>query len=294
MPVLRISADRAGLPPLIIVQGGPGLPIFHEIPRYRRAFGFERRFSVAYWEQPGCGPGRLPLDARIGVDFLVEELRTIIRSMVERADSGATLFGVSFGSVLALRAAELEGPSVSAVVAVSPDLDVSAGDAFACKVLIERASSAGDERLLHRITRLGPPPYPEPGRFGERLRLVADLGGIEAGKRFSGILAGTGARLVAAYGPLGAAAAIRNMTAAQAAMLSELSDLDLFASWPEVEAPVRWIFGALDPLIAPVSIDEVRRRMKPRDSLAVIEGASHFVHFDRPAEVLDSIQFPDC
>jgi pimeloyl-ACP methyl ester carboxylesterase len=289
MPVLRIAADREDLPPLVVVQGGPGLPIFHEIPRYRRALALERRFSVAYWEQPGCGPGGGAGKGPIGVESSIQELCGIIRSLSGRAEAKVTLFGVSFGAVLALRAAELEGALVSSVAAVSPDLDAAAGDRRAYEVLLHLAESTGNGRLLRRMTRLGPPPYPEPGRFGERLRLVADTGGIEAGKRYAGILAATGARLLAAYGPLGAAAAMRNMVALQAELLPELSRLDIFARWPEVDAPVRFAFGALDPLTAPESIAEAGRRMKPTDSLQIVEGAGHLAHFDRPEYVLNSI-----
>jgi pimeloyl-ACP methyl ester carboxylesterase len=289
MPALRIVSEREGLPPLIVVQGGPGLPIYHEIPRYRRLLGLEREFSVAYWEQPGSGPNPPPRAEPLCLDALLEELRSIIRTQSERAGAKATLLGVSLGATLALRAAELEGAAVASVIAVSPDLDVAAGDAHAFEVLCEEAKARGDKRLLRRITRLGPPPYPEPERFGERLRLVADSGGIEAGKGYAAILAGTALRLLAAYGPFGAAAAMRNLAAVQAALLSELSTLDLFEDWPEVETPVHWLFGSRDPLTAQSTIDEVRRRMKAADSLAILEEAGHLAHFDRPDGVAEAV-----
>lgn len=288
MPALRLISEGAGLPPLIVVQGGPGLSLYHEIPRYRRVLGLERGFSVAYWEQPGSGPKRPSGPGHLSMGSLLEELRSIIRSQGERAERQVTLLGVSLGASLALRAAELEGPMVSSVIAVSPDIDVAAGDAHAQAALLRRAAIKGDERLLRRITHLGPPPYSEPGRFGERLRLVADIGGIEAGKGYAAILAGTAMRLLSAYGPLGAAAAMRNMAETQAAILPELSTLNLLEDWPKVEAPVEWFFGDRDPLIAPATIDELRRRMKASDRLTIFKGAGHFAHFDRPDGIADA------
>lgn len=279
---LIIAAEEDGLPPLVVVQGGPGLPLLHEMRRYRRAFRLERRFSVAYWEQPGTGP--LPAAGSLGLERLVAELRAIIRELADRAETQVSLLGVSIGANVALRAASLEGALVASVVAISPDIDVSAGDGRAYRCLLESAEARGDARLLRRITRLGPPPYPEPARFGERLSLIAELGGIEMGKRYPRIAAETAARLCAAYGPRGAVAALRNLTAAQSALLPELSAFSLLEAWPDVAAPVLWVFGSRDPLTASESVDEVRKRMKPKDRLLMLEGAGHLAHFDRSAE----------
>ena len=32
---IRLCAGRAGLPPLLIVQGGPGLPVLHEVQKFQ-------------------------------------------------------------------------------------------------------------------------------------------------------------------------------------------------------------------------------------------------------------------
>lgn len=52
---IRLCAARAGLPPLLIVQGGPGLPVLHEVPKFQRLPNLENAFLVCYWDQRGCG-----------------------------------------------------------------------------------------------------------------------------------------------------------------------------------------------------------------------------------------------
>jgi hypothetical protein len=52
---VRLCASREGLPPVLIVQAGPGLPTLHEVSKFQRRLGLERDFLVAYWEQRGCG-----------------------------------------------------------------------------------------------------------------------------------------------------------------------------------------------------------------------------------------------
>jgi hypothetical protein len=52
---IRICAERTGLPPLLVVQAGPGLPLLNEVAKFQRHLELERDFTVAYWEQRGCG-----------------------------------------------------------------------------------------------------------------------------------------------------------------------------------------------------------------------------------------------
>jgi pimeloyl-ACP methyl ester carboxylesterase len=52
---IRLCAERDERSPLLIVQGGPGLPLLNEVPKFQRLLDLEREFLVGYWEQRGCG-----------------------------------------------------------------------------------------------------------------------------------------------------------------------------------------------------------------------------------------------
>lgn len=52
---IRLCATQIGLPPLLIVQHGPGFPLLHEVAKFQRRLDLERDYLVAYWEQRGCG-----------------------------------------------------------------------------------------------------------------------------------------------------------------------------------------------------------------------------------------------
>ena len=52
---IRLCAERTGLPPLLIVQGGPALPLLNEVAKFQQRLRLEKDFLVAYWEQRGCG-----------------------------------------------------------------------------------------------------------------------------------------------------------------------------------------------------------------------------------------------
>jgi hypothetical protein len=73
---LRICGARSELPPLLVVQGGPGLPLLHEVPKFQRLLNLEERFLVGYWEQRACGD--VPSSEANTVSWLqqIEDLRT--------------------------------------------------------------------------------------------------------------------------------------------------------------------------------------------------------------------------
>src|SRR5262245_49424858 len=76
---VRTCAERVGLPPLLVVQGGPGLPVLHEVPKFQRRLNLERDFLVSYWEQRGCGAVP-PEDAgRVTLTRQVDDLCAVLK-----------------------------------------------------------------------------------------------------------------------------------------------------------------------------------------------------------------------
>ena len=72
---IRICAKREGLPPLVVVQAGPGLPLLHEVAKFQRLLGLEREFRVCYWDQRGCGAASLREARSVSLRQQVEDLR---------------------------------------------------------------------------------------------------------------------------------------------------------------------------------------------------------------------------
>ena len=51
---LRLCAARPGLPPLLVVQAGPAVPLLHEVGKFQRRLKLENDFLVAL-----LGPTRM-------------------------------------------------------------------------------------------------------------------------------------------------------------------------------------------------------------------------------------------
>ena len=131
------------------------------------------------------------------------------------------------------------------------------------------------------MKKLGPPPYTDSAAFQRRARLLADLGGIERGKKFNALLRETLLGMIRAYGFVGMAKALRNLNLIQSRLLPELVSLDLFADPPRLAIPVHYIFGEQDPLIPPAIVQRLPAAIgAPKSTVTRVPDAGHMVHLD--------------
>ncbi len=280
---IRLCAARSGLPPLLIVQGGPGLPLLHEVAKFQRLLNLENDFLVGYWEQRGCGNTSQNDAQRVCLPQQVEDLRTILRWLHAETQQRVLIFGISWGATIVLQAVEHESDRLTSVLAISPDLQTASSDAGAYAFLQEQALRADRRRVRRRVMELGRPPYLNLAEFQRRARLLADLGTIERDKSFSGLLRELLFGLIRTYGVVGGVRALRNMNAVQCKLLPEIAALDLFAHPPRVTVPVHYVFGEQDALTSVSVVTELPAAIAaPNSTVLRVPDAGHMVHFDQP------------
>jgi pimeloyl-ACP methyl ester carboxylesterase len=280
---VRKCAERAGLPPILIVQAGPGFPVLHEVRKFQRRLHLESDFLVAYWDQRGCGVASRH-DA-LGVSFQqqVDDVRTVLQWLHDETKQAVIILGISLGATYTLQAVQDESNRVKAVVAISPDADTARSDAAAHAFLQEHATS---RRSRDRLAKLGAPPYTDATAIQSRARLLTDLGAIERGRSFNSLLGETLYGMIRAYGPFGTANALRNMNLIQNRMLPPLASLNLFANPPRVAVPVHYVFGEQDALNPAAIVQELPSAIAaPTGTVAFLAEAGHMVHFDQPEVV---------
>src|SRR3954470_24956509 len=135
---LRLCATRAGLPPLLVVQAGPGLPVLQEVARFQRLLNLEADFLVAYWDQRGCGPAAKKDANSVSWSQQIDDLRRVLTWFYDETKQPVTILGISIGATLVLRTVEQQSVPVKAIVAVSPDLHSVLSDETASMFLRER------------------------------------------------------------------------------------------------------------------------------------------------------------
>ena len=286
---VRICGMRADLPPLLVVQAGPALPLLHEVSKFQRLLNLERDFLVGYWEQRGCG--NAPRREAMGVSWpqQIEDLRTVLAWFHAETNQRIILLGISIGATTALRAVEHERDRVRAVIAVSPDSNTQESDATADAFLRHHPGAAANRALARRIANLPKPPYVKAVPFQQRARLLADLGTIEHGRNFGALLREMLVGMIRAYGVGGTVRSLRNMNLVQNRILPQIASLDLFATAPQVTVPVHYVFGNLDVVVAPSAPERLPAAIAaPGSTVIRVPDAGHMVHFDRP-DVVRSI-----
>jgi proline iminopeptidase len=289
---IRLCATRSALPPVLIVQHGPGFPLLHEAGKFQRLLHLENDHLVAYWEQRGCGNATADEARRVTLEQQVEDLLAVVRWLAERTRGRVLLFGVSIGATIALLAAARDEGRLTAVIANSPDLQTRAADAAVDAFLRDRAHRAGTPRLQRALAKLGPPPYLDPRAFQRRAALLMDSGTIERGATFNSSLRNTLVAMIRSYGVIGAVRSLRNMNIIQRRMLDDVASLDLLTHPPKIAVPVHFVFGELDALTAAFASSELPGKIGGPGTTAVrVSDAGHLVHFDRP-DVLRSIAEP--
>jgi pimeloyl-ACP methyl ester carboxylesterase len=282
---VRLCGARRGLPSVLIVQAGPGLPLLNESSKFQQRLQLEESFSVAYWDQRGCGQATLHDAETVSLEAQVNDVRAVVRWLAEETRQQVVVLGISLGATIALQALARDASGVKALVAVSIDTDTSASDAAVYAFLQEVSARRGKRGVVRRLKKLGRPPYATPAPFQLRARMLTDLGGIERGRRFGEVLRGFLFSMIRTYGWFGAVAALRNMNAIQRKLLPELVTLNLFTNWPRPAIPVHYIFGDCDPLVPRSVVQRLSGVIDSRDTLVTIPDARHMVHFDEPAIV---------
>jgi pimeloyl-ACP methyl ester carboxylesterase len=283
---IRICAERTGLPPLLVVQAGPGLPVLHEARKFRQHLHLESDFLVGYWEQRGCGIAPQQDAKSVTLRQQAADLRAVLEWLRNETQQSVIVLGISLGATIALQAAEQETGKMKSVIAVSPDADTAGSDAAVYAFLQEQSALAKNRRLSARVKKLGAPPYKDSAAFQRRAALLADLGGIERGKKFGGLLRETLWGMIRTYGLIGTAKALRNMNLIQRKLLSELLSLDLLANPPHLAIPVHYVFGQQDPLTPAAIVTQLPLAIAAPESTAIrLPDAGHMAHFDQPAVV---------
>ncbi len=286
---IRMCSELDGLPPILNVQAGPGFPLLHEVAKFQRRLNLEKDFLVSYWDQRGCGNASQEDAKNVSLQQSVDDLRAVLRWLKNETRQPIIVFGISLGATIALHAAEYERDNVKAVIAISPDAHTASSDAAAAAFLTAQSITSNDRRLSAKLIKLGEPPYTNSAAFQLRARILADLGAIERGKKFSALLKETILSLIGTYGFLGATRAIRNMTRIQNKLLPQLVSLNLFSDPPCLSVPVHYIFGGQDPLIPAEIVKQLPLAITtPAATVMLVSDAGHMVHFDQP-EVVRSI-----
>lgn len=100
-----IEGKRKSNPVVIFLHGGPGSPIPFSVGCRGLFPEITDKITMVYWDQLGCGINDHPIDDSFTINHFVEMTIQLIKEVKAIfPDNKIILFGVSWGSILALKA----------------------------------------------------------------------------------------------------------------------------------------------------------------------------------------------
>lgn len=277
-----IRGESRDNPPLILLQGGPGLS---ETRLFRRFLApLEKSFTVVYWDQRGSGKSfnrRMPRSA-MTVDQFLADLDDLVEAVRHRTKrSKVTIFGHSWGSALGVLYAARFPQKVSAYVGSGQIGDWPAGERASYAFVLERAECVGNRKALRELRAIGPPPHTAENLWIQRkwLQRLEGRLGPRSVLELTRILLGGRPETSALDLPN----MLRGFRFSLDAMWTEVSNLNLVQSVPILQVPVFFFLGRNDHWVSPdVSLAYFEVLTAPSKRLVWFENSGHEPFWDEP------------
>ncbi len=102
---IAIEGKRKNLPVVICLHGGPGSPVPFSVGCRGLFPNLTDNAVMVYWDQLGCGKNNFPIDDGFSIESFVVMTTELIEHIKSKfPENKIYLFGVSWGSILALEA----------------------------------------------------------------------------------------------------------------------------------------------------------------------------------------------
>ncbi len=113
---IMLEGQRSN-PVVLFLHGGPGFPIPFCVGSRGLFPEITRQLTLVCWDQYGCGANNHPVDDSFTIESFVDMTVDLIRELRRRfPENRLILFGTSWGSILALKAAEKCGDQIDGAV----------------------------------------------------------------------------------------------------------------------------------------------------------------------------------
>ncbi len=114
---VMLDGKSAGSPILLSLHGGPAMPIPFSVGCRGMFPEFTEHFILVCWDQLGCGINDYTIDDSFSIDCFVDMTVDLIRELKKEFPSNKLIiFGTSWGSILAVKAANRIGELVDNVI----------------------------------------------------------------------------------------------------------------------------------------------------------------------------------
>jgi pimeloyl-ACP methyl ester carboxylesterase len=174
---ILIRGQNSSNPVMLILHGGPGSPLFSEVPKYSK---LEEHFVVVYWEQRGTAKSynsKIPIETMTLDQFILDTHELISNIKLKFNVSGVYLMGRSWGSVLGLNVAHRYPDDLIAYIGIAQFVNGLQNDFVSHQHTITMAEQLGDLDALEKLKEIGDPPWDMKSLLYQRKKLTK-YGGV--------------------------------------------------------------------------------------------------------------------
>lgn len=283
---VRIRTNEPNRPLLLVLYGGPGLPLFPRVGDLGSRAGLEDTYTVVYWEQRGTGKSydRALSPATMTVSQFVDdliELTDALRQTFEQEKVG--LLGISWGTILGLRAISRTPSRFWGYVGSGQIVNGLEGDRRSYAFTLHEAKNREHKRALRQLVDIGTPPYSTDELMTQR-KWAGAFGGIRHNSAPQGPLSILGELLMTdAY----TWTDVWNVASDPFFCLRHLLDTIYRQALDEdirrVDVPVYFLEGRHDAVTPPDLARTYMDRLEaPRTTWVWFDQSGHFPFLDEP------------
>lgn len=272
-----IDGKKRSNPVVIFLHGGPGSPIPFSVGCRGMFPEITEALTMVYWDQLGCGINNCPINDGFRIRDFVEMTRDLIAGVRKMfPENKLLLFGVSWGSILALKVVTEYTVPVDGVVTYGQVLCDLTFNEEVYTALEASAMPAKKKQELKEIRRRSSHSIEEGKKVMKWIQQYTEGyqcksgGKLPIGSVIWGLLTSPDYRLrdfkaVAANGYM------KNTS-----LMEELFQIDLREGFGQVRVPYRILQGSTD-LVTPTKtvMDFIKRMENPYVSCQVIENCGH-------------------
>jgi pimeloyl-ACP methyl ester carboxylesterase len=267
-------------PVLLYLAGGPGGT---DLGAMRGDATIEQDFVVATWEQRGVGKSYAALDPieTLTVDQMVADTIELTNYLRERFDEERIyLVGNSWGSILAVRAAQLQPDLYHAVIGTGQMVSPSETDRNFYEDTLAWAERTRNTALAAELRANGPPPYDDLLQYEPAIAHEHDWNPypeLDVGREMPGNL------FVPENSLMGRINGLRSFLDTFAVLYPQLSELDFRRDATQLEVPYYMVLGAHEARGRAVPANEWFDLLAaPSKERVIFEHSGHRPHFEEP------------
>lgn len=288
---VAIDGKKRSNPVVIFLHGGPGSPIPFSVGCRGMFPEITEAATMVYWDQLGCGINNCPIDDSYQIRNFVEMTRDLIAQIRQLfPENKLLLFGVSWGSILALRVVTEYKVPVDGVVTYGQVLYDLTFNEVVYKALDASAMPAKKKQELQEIQKHSSHTVDEGKNVMKWIQQYTEGyqcksgGKLPIGSVIWGLLTSPDYRLKDFK------AVVVNGYMKNTSLMKELFQIDLRSGLKQVQIPYRILQGSTD-LVTPTKMvmDFVKETGNPYVTCRVVENCGHMPDDKGMNEIVETI-----